>query len=138
MRLDIRKEELEALREKYPQGCRVELVRMDDPTYFPPLRASLRPAHWTHLRSSRCSLPSQSIFAGTPSIVRNGNYGRRRIDMAMQQKSPGNAHQKRNCWQRGNGSYSMRGDAPLSRTANICSFIFSVSITFPPVSNGGF
>ena len=31
MRLDIRKEELEALREKYPQGCRVELVRMDDP-----------------------------------------------------------------------------------------------------------
>ncbi len=31
--------------------------------------------------------------------------------MAMQQKSPGNAHQKRNCWQRGNGSYSMRGGA---------------------------
>lgn len=31
MRLDIRKEELEALREKYPQGCRVELVKMDDP-----------------------------------------------------------------------------------------------------------
>ena len=31
MRLDIKKEELEALREKYPQGCRVELVRMDDP-----------------------------------------------------------------------------------------------------------
>ena len=30
--------------------------------------------------------------------------------MAMQQKSPGNAHQKRNCWQRGNGSYSMRGE----------------------------
>lgn len=31
MRLNIRKEELEALREKYPQGCRVELVKMDDP-----------------------------------------------------------------------------------------------------------
>lgn len=31
MRLDIRTEELEALREKYPQGCRVELVKMDDP-----------------------------------------------------------------------------------------------------------
>ena len=31
MRLDIRKEELEALREKYSQGCRVELVKMDDP-----------------------------------------------------------------------------------------------------------
>ena len=31
MRLDIRKEELEALREKYPQGCRVELVKMEDP-----------------------------------------------------------------------------------------------------------
>lgn len=31
MRLDIRKEELEALRAKYPQGCRVELVKMDDP-----------------------------------------------------------------------------------------------------------
>jgi len=31
MRLDIKKEELEALREEYPQGCRVELVRMDDP-----------------------------------------------------------------------------------------------------------
>lgn len=30
MRLDIRKEELEALREEYPQGCRVELVKMDD------------------------------------------------------------------------------------------------------------
>ena len=30
--------------------------------------------------------------------------------MAMQQKSPGNAHQKRNCWQRCNGSYSMRGE----------------------------
>ena len=27
----IRKEELEALREKYPKGCRVELVKMDDP-----------------------------------------------------------------------------------------------------------
>ena len=31
MRLDISREELEALREKYPQGCRVELVKMDDP-----------------------------------------------------------------------------------------------------------
>lgn len=31
MRLDIRKEELDALREEYPRGCRVELVRMDDP-----------------------------------------------------------------------------------------------------------
>lgn len=28
----VKKEELEALREKYPQGCRVELVKMDDPT----------------------------------------------------------------------------------------------------------
>ena len=27
----IKKEELEALREKYPKGCRVELVKMDDP-----------------------------------------------------------------------------------------------------------
>ena len=31
MEIYIRKEELEALREKYPQGCRVELVKMDDP-----------------------------------------------------------------------------------------------------------
>lgn len=31
MRLDIKREELAALREKYPQGCRVELVRMEDP-----------------------------------------------------------------------------------------------------------
>ena len=30
--------------------------------------------------------------------------------MAMQKKSPGNAHEKRNCWQRGNGSYSYRGE----------------------------
>ena len=30
--------------------------------------------------------------------------------MAMQERMPGNAHQKRNCWQRGNGSYSMRGE----------------------------
>lgn len=30
--------------------------------------------------------------------------------MAMQKKSPGNAHQKRNCWIRGNGSYSFRGE----------------------------
>ena len=28
--------------------------------------------------------------------------------MAMQKRSSGNAHEKRNCWQRGNGSYSMR------------------------------
>lgn len=31
MRLDIGREKLEALREKYPQGSRVELVKMDDP-----------------------------------------------------------------------------------------------------------
>ncbi len=31
MRPDIKREELAALREKYPQGCRVELVKMDDP-----------------------------------------------------------------------------------------------------------
>ena len=31
MNLTIKKEELEALREKYPPGCRVELVKMDDP-----------------------------------------------------------------------------------------------------------
>ncbi len=31
MNLAIKKEELEALREKYPKGCRVELVKMDDP-----------------------------------------------------------------------------------------------------------
>ncbi len=31
MNLAIRKEELEALREKYPKECRVELVKMDDP-----------------------------------------------------------------------------------------------------------
>ena len=30
--------------------------------------------------------------------------------MAMQERMPGNAHQKRNCWQRGSGSYSMRGE----------------------------
>ena len=30
--------------------------------------------------------------------------------MAMQERMPGNAHQKRNCWQRGRGSYSMRGE----------------------------
>ena len=30
--------------------------------------------------------------------------------MAMQERVPGNARQKRNCWQRGNGSYSMRGE----------------------------
>ncbi len=30
--------------------------------------------------------------------------------MAMQERMPGNAHQKRSCWQRGNGSYSMRGE----------------------------
>ena len=31
MGIYIRKEELKALREKDPQGCRVELVKMDDP-----------------------------------------------------------------------------------------------------------
>ena len=31
MNLAIKKEELEALREKYPKGCSVELVKMDDP-----------------------------------------------------------------------------------------------------------
>lgn len=31
MGIYIRKEELDALRKKYPQGCRVELVKMDDP-----------------------------------------------------------------------------------------------------------
>ena len=31
MNLAIKKEVLEALREKYPKGCRVELVKMDDP-----------------------------------------------------------------------------------------------------------
>ena len=31
MNLTIKKEELEALREKYPKGCRVELIKMDDP-----------------------------------------------------------------------------------------------------------
>lgn len=30
--------------------------------------------------------------------------------MAMQERMPGNADQKRNCWQRGNGPYSMRGE----------------------------
>lgn len=31
MGIYIRKEELDALRERYPKGCRVELVKMDDP-----------------------------------------------------------------------------------------------------------
>ena len=31
MGIYIKKEELDALRERYPQGCRVELVKMDDP-----------------------------------------------------------------------------------------------------------
>ena len=30
MGIYIKKEELDALREKYPEGCRVELVKMDD------------------------------------------------------------------------------------------------------------
>lgn len=30
--------------------------------------------------------------------------------MAMQKRMPGNAQEKRNCWMRGNGSYSMRGE----------------------------
>jgi hypothetical protein len=37
MNLAIKKEELEALREKYPKGCRVELVKMDDPYREMPL-----------------------------------------------------------------------------------------------------
>lgn len=31
MGIYIKKEQLEALRKKYPKGCRVELVKMDDP-----------------------------------------------------------------------------------------------------------
>ncbi len=31
MGIYIRKEELDALRERYPKGCRVQLVKMDDP-----------------------------------------------------------------------------------------------------------
>lgn len=31
-------------------------------------------------------------------------------DMAMQERMPGNAHEKRNCWSRGNGPYSFRGE----------------------------
>lgn len=31
MGIYIKKEQLDALRERYPKGCRVELVRMDDP-----------------------------------------------------------------------------------------------------------
>ena len=31
MGIYIKKEQLEALRERYPQGCRVELIKMDDP-----------------------------------------------------------------------------------------------------------
>lgn len=30
--------------------------------------------------------------------------------MAMQKRLPGNAHEKRNCWIRGNGPNSMRGE----------------------------
>ena len=30
--------------------------------------------------------------------------------MALPQKSPGNANDKRNSWERGKGSYSMRGE----------------------------
>ena len=30
--------------------------------------------------------------------------------MALSQKRPGNAHDKRNSWERGKGSYSMRGE----------------------------
>ena len=32
------------------------------------------------------------------------------IDMAQQQKRPGNANDKRNSWARGRGAYSMRGE----------------------------
>ena len=28
----------------------------------------------------------------------------------MQKRQPGNAHEKRNCWSRGNGAYSFRGE----------------------------
>ena len=38
--------------------------------------------------------------------------------MAMQERSPGNAHEKRNCWQRGNGPYSMRGELRRGISAN--------------------
>ena len=38
--------------------------------------------------------------------------------MAMQKRLPGNADQKRNCWQRGNGSYSMRGELRRSISLN--------------------
>lgn len=37
MGIYIKKEQLDALRERYPQGCRVELVRMDDPYREMPL-----------------------------------------------------------------------------------------------------
>ena len=30
--------------------------------------------------------------------------------MALQKKQPGNAHDKRNSWARGKGSYSLRGE----------------------------
>ena len=32
------------------------------------------------------------------------------VAMALQQKRPGNADDKRNSWARGNGAYSMRGE----------------------------
>ncbi len=35
---------------------------------------------------------------------------RKEVDMALQQKRPGNAADKRNSWARGNGTYSMRGE----------------------------
>ena len=40
----------------------------------------------------------------------NAGKWKEMTDMAMQERMPGNAHQKRSCWQRGNGSYSMRGE----------------------------
>ncbi len=32
------------------------------------------------------------------------------VNMALQQKQPGNANDKRNSWARGKGAYSMRGE----------------------------
>ena len=32
------------------------------------------------------------------------------VNMALQQKQPGNANDKRNSWTRGKGAYSMRGE----------------------------
>lgn len=37
-------------------------------------------------------------------------FAREEVTMALQQKRPGNAADKRNSWARGNGTYSMRGE----------------------------